>query len=65
MKRIRIYYRGTGEDWPDERPDQFDEVPDNEVEATKAELATYGFKVTGTREINWREQLARMENPEL
>lgn len=63
MNLTRIYFRAP--DWPDNRPDHTDDVPDNELEATKAGLAAHGLIVTGTRQVPWQEQLASMENPEL
>lgn len=42
-----------------------DLIPENEIEATRAEAKAHGFNLQVVREVSWQERLASMENPEL
>jgi hypothetical protein len=60
---IELSYRFPTD--PFERPDHTDTVPDWSEASTRDEIITAGGKITGSRCVDWRESLARMENPEL
>lgn len=48
-----------------ERPDQTETVHECDEAATRDAIITAGGKITGSRRVDWRESLARMETPEL